>query len=650
MAAHRVPTGVASVPASGPDTRTRERGFAIAFSLLMIMILTLLGASLLLVAATENRIAENERLSAQALYAAESGVRVVKRWFDRPESPANVANPTPTVVDRSLRLIDVDGDPGTPPVAADGTPASPYYKQGVDLDASGADDLFAKPFRGSLVDTLMGTEAGPDIRIDESASTAARTFLGDLSDGLFADFPGRTLEARITRIDIYAPPYVPVGGSWERFGMATVKVIARIYQTRNVGSEIGIAERMIKVVLNEIPYNPGVLGPLHSCKNLSWNGEFTVFWGTATAVDAADLHNNHDKLAVSWPRALVGGEIALWGHDNGGDFAAYETAVDGLRIDDPWLNVMFGGQLLEAAPIADPQPWPFGWTVGGSLEDGDLPYHPGPPGPHPYPTTWDGTHSNCIQNTPVDCPEMPYELWKNFATSGGSDVHYYVWDSGTSFREDGVGPAMEFRDITDQQTGLFFFDTKDGLPPHDDDADGVYDNLTPAIKISGGTWGVRGMVYLNSLQFQTTGVSGRNVTFNAPGELFRDENFNGRWDAGENWINLGYPTTLTGLFTVDASDRHQQDWSMGPSPVRNRRGPDIVDEALVWGILYTNGYYDATGNGVYYGTVISKLGIGEFTASAGTPHHYWDESIGDGWPPDTWGLPRVGITRWETDM
>jgi len=640
---------VVSAPASGRRSRRSEQGFAIAFTLLMTMILTLLGASLLLVAATENRIAENERLSAQALYAAESGVRVVKRWFDRPESLANVANPTPAIVDRTLRLIDAAGDPGTSPVAADGSSGSPYYKQGVDLDASGADDLFVKPFRGSLVDSLLGTEAGPDIRIDESTSTAARTFLADLSEELFTDYPGRTLEARITRVDIYAPPYVPLGGSWERFGMATVKVIARIYQTRDDGSQIDIAERMVKVVLNEIPYNVGGLGPLHSCDRLNWNGEFTVYWGTATTVNEADLHNNHDKLAVSWPRVLAGSEIALWGHDDGASFAAYKTAVDGLRIDDPWLNVFFGGQLADA-PNTDPQPFPFGWTVGTLLDDGDLPYHPGPPGPHPYPTDWDGTHSNCVQNTPVGCPEMPYELWKSIATSGGSDVHYYVWDSGTTFREDGIGAAMEFRDITDQQSGLFFFDTQDGLPPHDDDADGVYDNLTPQIKISGGTWGVRGVVYLNSIDFQTTGISGRSATFNAPGEPFLDDNSNGRWDAGEDWINLSYPTTLGGLFNVDASDRHQQDWSMGASAVRNVRGPDIVDEALVWGILYTNGYYDATGNGRYYGTVISKLGIGEFTASAGTPDHYYDESLTDNWPPDSWGLPRVTITRWETDM
>ncbi len=631
--------------------RTDERGFAIAFALLMIMILTLLGASLLLMAQTENHIAENERLSAQALYAAETGTRVVKRWFDRPGSTNNLANPTPTIVDRTLRLIDADGDPGTAPVAADGSPANPYYKQGVDLNIDGVDDLFEKPYRGSLVDTFLGTEAGPDLRIDEAASSDARTFLRGLSDDLFADFPGRGLRARITRIDVYAPPYVLTGGAWERYGMATVKVLARIYHDLPGGGEDVLGERMVKVVLNEIPYAPADLGPLHSCDTLTWNGDFTVHWGVATAVSTTDLHNNHEKLAVSWPRLMPSGRnIVLWGYDSDADFDAYLGAIDGLRIDDPWLRVMLGGALLDA-PNANAQPWPFGWTPGTPLDDGDLPYHPGAPGPNPYPPSWDGTHANVFHNIPgVPCPELDYHLWKRIATSGGNDVHYYVWDSGTSFRENGIGPARTFRNITDQQTGFFFFDTTDAMAPYDSSGDGVYDNLTPEINMNGGRWGVRGLVYLNAVQFASRGVQGRDVTFNAPGEPFQDENLNRRWDAGERWVNLDYPTSLTGYIYADASDTTQNDGSIGATPVRNLRGPSINDRALVWGILYTNGYYDATGNGVYYGTVISKQGIGWYSPSAGTPDHYWDESLRDNWPPATWELPRVATTRWETDM
>ena len=91
---------------------------------------------------------------------------------------------------------------------------------------------------------------------------------------------------------------------------------------------------------------------------------------------------------------------------------------------------------------------------------------------------------------------------------------------------------MSFRDITDQKEGFFFFDTKDGMAPHDDDGDGRYDNLTPEITVQGGTWGTRGFIYLNSETFATRGVNGRPADFKAPAEPFQDKNINGKWDAG----------------------------------------------------------------------------------------------------------------------
>ena len=643
-------------PAAEKHSVSRQQGFAIIVVLLVIVILMLLGTSFLLMADTENRIAENERVSDQALYAAETGTRMVKRWFDRPMSASNLANPTLAVIDRTLRLIDADGDPATAAIAADGTVTKPYYKQGVDLNGDTVDDVFEDPYRGSLEDTFLGTEAGPDIRIDETASVATKAMLANMSDALFSNYPGRGIKARIILIDIYAPPYAPVGGTWTRYGLATVKVIARIYQD-TPGGERTLADRMVKIVINEIPYNlDGALGPLHSCDNLAWNGEFSVHWGVATAVGDADLHNNHDKAAVSLPRSVdsgVGIDL-LWAYSAADtlEFLAYKTIIDGLRIDDPWLRFFAGGDLAEAAPSTQIQPFPFTWTAGNLLADGDLPYHPGPPGPHPYPVSWDGTHSNLFQRKPgVGCPEFDYTLWKSIAREGGPNVHYYEFDPVSSgFKEDGKGVARTFRQITDQQTGFFFFDTVDGVEPTDTDADGIYDNLTPSIAINGGRWGTRGMIYLNALTFQSTGVNGRTATFKAPGEPFQDVNQNGDWDTGEEWINVDYPTSLGGLFVADSTDNLQDDGTTTGAAVRNTWGPDVNDDALMWGILYNSGFYDATGNGTYYGSLVSKLGIGWFSPSAGTPHHYWDASIKDNWPPDNWLLPRVAITRWETDM
>ncbi len=632
------------------EERPAERGSAMILTVLIMVVLTLLGVAYLLLGETENRIAENQRRGAQALYAAETGVRMVKRWFDRPGHSSNLANPSVSVVDRTLRMIDADGDPATAPVAADGTSAKPYYKQGVDRNGDGADDIFDKPYRDGLLDTFLGTEDGPDLRIDEAASAAAKSFLEDLSSELFADYPAGSagVKARISRIDVYAPPYIQVGSAWVRYGIATVKVIARIYKTHGDGTEDVLAERMVKAVFNETPF-PGPYGPLHSCDNLSWNGDLKVHWGVTTAVSNADLANNHQKVPASLPRVEPPSTKVdmLWGYDPGtgsdADFLAYKAAIEGETVEDPWFRVI-SGSTLDGSPNSNTQPYPFNWTPGNPLGDGHWPNHDNNPD--------DGSHSNQFQNTPlVTCPDFDYEVWKAIATSGGSNVHYYVWDNGSSFKENGVGTAQTFREITDNAEGLFFFDTVDGLAPYDNDGDGEYDNLTPKITIQGGTWGVKGFIYLNASDFQTKGVAGRPATYRAPGEPFLDKDQDGTWDPGEPWINLSYPTTLGGDYVADSADTLQDDGTNGGPVVRNTQGPPITDEAVIWGVLYTNGYWDATGNAKYYGSVISKQGIGESSPSAGTPDLYWDESIARGeWPPEDWELPRVIISRWETDM
>lgn len=634
------------------NDRKGERGSALILAILVTVILTLLGVSYLMMAETENKIAENERLSAQALYVAEGAARQVKRWFDRPMGATNLENPDPSlsIMNRTLRMIDADGDPGTTPVAADGTTTNPYYKQGIDLNVDGDDDFFEKPYRDDLFNTLMGTEDGPDIRIDEGFHSDAKTFLTDLSEALLANYPmgDKGLRSRITRIDIYAPPTIDVGGSWTRYGMGTVKVTARIYKDLGGGAEQVVAERMVKAVLNETPF-PGPFGPLHSCDDLNFNGDFTVNWGMATAVSNSDLTNNHGKVRSSLAREIPAGVRLdkIYGWDLDTKWDDYQAALEGLQIEDPWFRFMSGGTVADSMcstwNSVDNQPCPFVWG-GGALGDEQQPFHGGPN---------DGTHSNVFQNMAMaGCPEFDYETWKGIAQSGGSDVHYYVWQSGTSFKENGFGTAETFRDITDDTEGLYFFDTVDGIEPYDNDSNGEYDNLTPEIVIQGGTWGARGFIYLNAENFQTNGLTGRAATFRAPGEPFQDENENGRFDAGERWINLNYPTNLTDPITAEATNTLQDDETMGGpgTEVRNTRGPSIATTAVLWGILYNNGYYEATGNARYYGSVISKQGVGETGPTAGTPEIYWDQTIVDNWPPPGWDLPRVVISRWETDL
>ncbi len=635
-----------------PTIRRGERGSAMIIAILVMVILTLLGISFLLLAETENKIAENERLSAQALFAAESGARMVKRWFDRPEADypnVNVLNPPLAAVDRTLREIDDDGDPATAAVAQDGSAAHPRYKQSTDR-------IFQRPYRPTLEDTLLGTEDGPDMRI--STDTAAgKTFLALLSQKLFPNYPGTGgLQAHITRVDIYAPPYIELGSGWTRYGMATVKIVAGIYKVQGTVRTM-LSERMIKAVLNETPF-PGAYGPLQSCDNMSFNGDLTVHWGAATAINASDLTNNDKKILGSWPRVPPAGprQDMLWGYDavNGtAPFQAYKTAVEGMEIQDPWFRYIGGGPIADCPATVPPdyQPYPFvwSWNPPGPIGAGTQPFH----------DAVTGTRSNIYQNFPlVSCPDFDYETWKGIATSGTSDVHYFTWVSGDTFKENGTGTAKTFRQWTDyapasgQREGLFFFDTTDGLAPHDDDSDGNYDNLTPAIRLQGGTWGSRGFIFLNTVEFQSKGVNGRTITMKAPGEPWLDINQNGIFDAGEPWVNLQYPTTYNGTFYSKANDDMLDD---GTHPgtavaVRNGQGPAFNAPANLWGILYNSGKVASTGQAIYYGSVISKSGIGEDSPAAGTPDFWWDEEIVKNWPPATWDLPRVIITRWETDL
>lgn len=618
-----------------------ERGSALVLAVLVMAIMTLLGVSYLLMADTENKIAENELLSAQALYFGEGVTREVKRWFDRPPysatGDANLSRPTTDVMDRTTwRSIDVDGPGPTPPVAADGSSARPYYKVGIDRDRDGNDDVFDKPYRPALGDMFVGTAAGPDIRMDRTANAVTATFLDGLSEKVMPAFPAGAAEvlSRIKRIDIYAPPSLESGGgNWVRYGVATVSTQVQILRNPGAPDEQILADRTVTAVLNETPAG-GTFGPLHSCDELGWSNAFNVHWGPATAGTTGDMPTGpHNAMYRSIPRDLPATPRLdlLHGHLSPSGDANWNALVAGLQgkvVEDPWFRFFAGLSVRNWSALGSPQA-----------------YAPG---------TSDQDESNKFQDYPnVPCPEFDYETWKSIAKSGGSDVHYYAWDTGTRFRENGSGTSAEFETLTGGKTGLFFFDTKDGLPPHDFDAGNVASNLTPEIKIQSANYGARGFLYVNTSLWRVAGSPGQPAIFTFPGEPFRDENENGVRDPGEGWINLRYTgvTQLDDPLIVDANDAY--DLSVPspstPVPVWNARGPSVTHDAIVWGILYVTGQFDADGTPYYDGSVITYAGTETGSKTPGTANLYWDPALKDNWPPLGWDLPRVIVTRWQTD-
>lgn len=599
--------------------------------------MALLGISFLLMGETEARIARNEQRAAQALYLAEAGARAVKRWFDHPVTALGF--PSPSVADLTLRRIVDETDPYDPSEAtpADGVVGSyPYYKQDVDLDGDGREDLFDRPFRPGFQHALMGTADGPDVRIDDG-DVAARAFLEDLTRILAPGFPGEGggVHARIARIDVYAPPYVKVGSTWSRYGLATVKVIARIHGPAPDGERI-LAEREVEAVLGEAPYR-GPDGPLHSCDALTFtNGvaDLAVHWGVVTAVGFGKLSLGPappfepERIRESLPREepAVPGVDPLWNGIGEAAFEEFRVAIDGAPVEDPWFRVTCGEDLLGAP-------------------SGTLPW---PPDPTPAPGSAPGyccDHSGIAQGVPfVTCPDYDYRLWKLIATSGESDVRYFVWAGADDFRENGTGPVLDFQAATHGQEGLFFFDTRDSLPPVDLDGDGRLDNLTPGITVDTDGWHFRGVIYLNADRFRMDSVPAVSAALRAPGEPFQDVEQDAVYEEGDPYVNLHYPTTLGAGFVIDGTD------AFGGGVMRNDRGPAIDAPVSLEGILYVSGEFEATGTGVVYGSVIALGGVVQEIedGSQPTPELYWDASIVDSWPPEGWDLPRSVITGWRT--
>lgn len=618
----------------------RERGSALVIALLVAFILSLLGASFLMTAQAESRIAQNERLATEAFFAAEAGARVVQAWFDRPRLAEGF--PDVAVVDRSLRQVLNEADP------YNGAPVSgaPLYKQGVDLDGDSADDLFERPYRSpnGWLHALMGREDGPDMRISADAGGASDAFLTQLSATLFGPLAvAEGQRVRIRRIDVYAPPYVLSGSSWGRYGMATVKVVARVQKLNESGNETAVrAEQTVKVVLNEIPYKTPVFGPLHSCANLTFSDTLRAHWGAVTAT--GELHGysgSSPNVPFSIPRGVPSGNTRsdrLWtSHPE--CVAEFANRVNSVTnpVPDPWLRLAFGGEILGAAN-PDFQPYPPSLPAAGCDPNGAAP---------PYWSCCD--RSNLTQRQiSVGCAVYDYDFWKNVAASGGHDVHYYVPVAGSQdpvkFEENGVaGNPRTFQEITADREGLFFFDTKDGHAPHDDNGDGVPENLTPEIVVSG-SWRSSGFVYVNTIRFKSEGVSSpATSTLQAPGEPYLDANGDRQFEPGEAWINLGYPSSLGQSFRIDPSNTAQDDGTTGPSPVHNSRGPAIAAGVSFHGILYTSGVFEGTGSGLYYGSVIADRGI-ELPSPA--PDFYWDAAIAGDWPPVGATLPRTTVTGW----
>ncbi|MFQ5669547.1 MAG: hypothetical protein ACE5HD_03380 [Acidobacteriota bacterium] len=626
--------------------RSRERGSALVIATLVMVILTLLGLSYLTLADTESLIALNMTYQEQALYAGESAARAVVNWFNDPSPATGFLIPTLAQVDRTQRFIDHDDDPTTATITNSGTPVvegdptKPFYRDG-------SNDLFDKPYRGSLALAFTGTEAGPDLVVDAAAGGNQAVFLNSLNAALFDTYPSditittaaeAPLRARVLKIEMYEPPLVNLSGTWSRYGIATIKVTVGIFAfaaDADASNDRQVARKVVKVVVNETPY-PGPTGPLETCNLLQTNGDFEVHWGVASAIGDVTLNANWDsKQDSTFPFAQDSNTSHIYtdpmGPPGNSDFFdTWYANWQGQILEDPWYKLEAGGQ-INALGTGDIQP--FDPQLATAPED----------------------HSNLFQNLgalAVQCPDFDYQTWKAIAQTGGKNVLYLAYDQATqTFKLDGMGDPKSFRTWTEDQTGVFFFDTTDALPPAPDGS-----NLTPTIGISGGTWTTEGFIYLNAANFTTTGAgSPPSRWIFPPGEPYIDLDNDGQFDVGEPYVNLNY---ASGVFTVDQTaaqtviadtDGDGITETYTTTAARDVLGPPFQTPINLYGIMYTSGDYQAQGNFSYFGSVVAKGQIGP--SASGTPDYYWDDRIiQGGWPPPGLDLPRVIISRWEVEL
>jgi hypothetical protein len=396
-----------------------------------------------------------------------------------------------------------------------------------------------------------------------------------------------------------------------------------------------VGERTIKAVLNEVP---GTLanGPLESCGPLSVTGALRAHWGKVIASGHVTLAATLDsRVPSAFPYKTFARRIS--GSAPGSDYAVWSASADN-SIEDPWLKVLTAGDLSGAGTTAD-QPYPYSQA-----------------------TAIDNDHSNLFQREAgVACAAFRYEVMKSAAASGDEAARYFAYDPSTGlFREWGTGAGRSIYDWTHNQEGLFFFDTKDGEQPNGHAPGDPGTNLTPPVVIENVDWNFSGLLYLNAESIRIDNVVGANRVMIAPGEPFDDVNANGKWDAGETFVNLLYPTTVvagapgsvtdksaTAAQSGSATSPDLEFYSFATTTGRDKQGIPITGQVNLFGVLYNAGNIVAEGTARHFGSLVAGTAVIQNTAGADSPDIFFDERLNTGeWPPAEISFPRTHLTRW----
>ncbi|HXG59211.1 MAG TPA: hypothetical protein VNL91_09330 [Thermoanaerobaculia bacterium] len=518
----------------------------------MVMVgLSLLGLGFVAISETESAIAINERNAAQVLATAEAGARTVVDWFNNPKwalaagiMPANDSD------FKQFRRGGLGVDSGGTVIPYEG-----YYKP------NASDLLFDLPYKPEGGNRFFGLdEVSADVKIDRSTADG-RTFLDTFNQRLFRD---NVEGGRIIEILVYAPPvlnpptpaFTTVTGPpdrryWNggtRYGVATIKVTAQKTNPPNCTPGVDtpcalVAQRSVKLVISEFPF-PGPEGPLQSNTGITTNGAFRVHWGKI--ISLGDLALKREMISIPWQDAWTPVRYE-WGYDNpayahlklGGE-PDYLFELVNKTFEDPWFQARARNDITSDGGVSytttDPcvgcQPYPY--TSVNQAEDAAGPAGGG------WSNQFQGQdHDSQFLRRTVIFPRIEYRFWKQVAISstGQSGIFYLQYDPGTGRFKDRAGNVKTFAQwvntVAGAKEGFYFFDTIDGTNPQRSDGSTDTTKLTPAISLNssdGNPFQMKGFIYLNAVNFGSTGIDGPSGYYNAPGEPFRDI---GYWKVNE---------------------------------------------------------------------------------------------------------------------
>jgi hypothetical protein len=493
-----------------PGHAASERGSALVIAVMVSVLVTMLGFSLVIIADTENRISVAQRDEVQTLYAAVSGAKMVETWFNQPNRSQNAFVPSRAECDLERRVGDSDYD-GVDDIDVPTNGAVQRYRGGT---AAGTYQLFDRPYRGAVRDTFWGGSETPDVLLTNDLDTDGE-FLDGVS-GMFNPANGKSFEnIYLTEIKIYAPPYDDT--LQRRYGICTISVTAGKYQERGSWRK-QLAERTVTVVLNELPLpTPGAA--IEAEGTVGLQGNFGVHWGGTFTEGDMSVQAGANFPGNSIPR-LGTAQAFAWDDfsPNAPDLDPATAGTQNLltqlldgpaEIRDPWLIFRANGT-IEEATNPDDQPWPYDYATGVA-EDRSIFY----------------------QNQFYAFPVMDYAFWKEFTQARSRNSHYHKYaGAGPVFQLNGVGTAHEFAhwvntENPDVEPGIFFFDTSNNQNPQNGGPGILSDEIlvnAGTIDSPSGDFIMEGMVFSNASVVNTSGIGTLVVdrVVSMPAEPFLD--------------------------------------------------------------------------------------------------------------------------------